>query len=108
MVVTTIVGMVAGIIDKPVAIIGGIPSLEPTFGVAFSHIPDVFNYDMLLVIFTFLFVSFFDASGTLIAVANQAGIMKDNKIPRVSQAPSGGCRCFSWSSNLCVMRVHML
>ena len=39
-----------------------------------------------MVIFTFLFVSFFDASGTLIAVANQAGIMKNNKIPRVSQA----------------------
>lgn len=86
MVVTTLVGMVAGVIEKPEAIVGSIPSLQPTWGVAIQHFQDVFNPDMLIVIFTFLFVSFFDASGTLIAVANQAGIMKDNKIPRVSQA----------------------
>ena len=86
MVVTTIIGMIAGIIDKPTNIVGSIPSLEPTLGVALTNFHAVFNPDMLIVIFTFLFVSFFDASGTLIAVANQAGIMKNNKIPRVSQA----------------------
>lgn len=86
MVVTTIVGMVAGVIDKPASIIGSIPSLSPTLGVAITNFQDVFNPNMLIVVFTFLFVSFFDASGTLIAVANQAGIMKNNKIPRVSKA----------------------
>lgn len=86
MVVTTIVGIVAGVIDKPTSIIGSIPSLGPTFGVAITNFQDVFNPNMLIVVFTFLFVSFFDASGTLIAVANQAGIMKNNKIPRVSKA----------------------
>jgi AGZA family xanthine/uracil permease-like MFS transporter len=86
MVATTVIGILVGIIDKPTAIIGAIPSLGPTFGVAINHITDVFNMDMVMVVFTFLFVSFFDASGTLIAVANQAGIMKNNKIPRISRA----------------------
>ena len=30
---------------------------------------------------TFLFVSFFDTAGTLVAVAQQAGLMKDNVLP---------------------------
>lgn len=86
MVITTVIGIAVGIIEKPTAIVGSIPSLQPTLGVAISHLNSVLNVEMLVVVFTFLFVSFFDASGTLIAVANQAGIMKNNKIPRVSQA----------------------
>ena len=30
---------------------------------------------------TFLFVSFFDTAGTLVAVSQQAGLMKDNVLP---------------------------
>lgn len=86
MVITTIIGMIAGIISVPHAIIGQIPSLAPTFGLAFQHIDQIFTWKLLIVIFTFLFVSFFDTAGTLIAIATQAGLIKDNKIPNVGRA----------------------
>ena len=41
---------------------------------------------MLGIILTFLFVDFFDNAGTLVAVANQAGFVKDNKLPRAGRA----------------------
>ena len=41
---------------------------------------------MLGIILTFLFVDFFDNAGTLVAVANQAGMMKDNKLPSAGRA----------------------
>lgn len=41
---------------------------------------------MLIVILTFLFVGFFDTAGTLVAVATQAGLMKENKLPRAGRA----------------------
>ena len=85
-VITTIIGMLIGIIDLPTSIVGSVPSLEPTFGVVFNHLGDVFTIDVITVIFTFLFVAFFDTAGTLIAVASQAGLMKDNKIPNVGNA----------------------
>ncbi|HNV87123.1 MAG TPA: NCS2 family permease [Candidatus Omnitrophota bacterium] len=37
-------------------------------------------------IIVFLFMDFFDTTGTLIAVAKQAGIMKNNEMPRAKQA----------------------
>lgn len=86
MVVTTIIGMIAGLIEVPASMIGSIPSLEPTFGVVFSHLNSIFSPELLAVIFTFLFVAFFDTAGALIAVASQAGLMKDNKIPNAGRA----------------------
>jgi AGZA family xanthine/uracil permease-like MFS transporter len=41
---------------------------------------------MVGIILTFLFVDFFDNAGTLVAVANQAGLMKDNKLPNAGRA----------------------
>ncbi|MBM7647650.1 AGZA family xanthine/uracil permease-like MFS transporter [Bacillus ectoiniformans] len=86
MVLSTIAGMIAGIIDQPKQIVGAIPSLEPTFGVVFDHIGQVFTPEMLAVIFTFLFVAFFDTAGALIAIASQAGLMKNNQIPNAGRA----------------------
>ncbi|MBM7705069.1 solute carrier family 23 protein [Metabacillus iocasae] len=86
MVITAIVGMVVGLIDVPKAVVAPIPSLEPTFGVAIQHFGDIFTIQMLVVILTFLFVDFFDTAGTLVAVANQAGLIKDNKLPRAGKA----------------------
>src|SRR5699024_12782581 len=34
----------------------------------------------------FLLVTFFDTAGTLVGLAQQAGFMKDNKMPRVGKA----------------------
>jgi AGZA family xanthine/uracil permease-like MFS transporter len=86
MVLSTILGIAFGIIDTPKAIVGKIPSLEPTFGVVFSHLGDIFSPQVLVVIFTFLFVAFFDTAGALIAIASQAGLMKNNEIPNAGKA----------------------
>ncbi|MBN8193081.1 NCS2 family permease [Bacillus sp. NTK074B] len=86
MVATTVIGMIVGKIDVPHSVIGKVPSLEPTFGVVFTHLGDIFTFEILAVIFTFLFVAFFDTAGALIAVASQAGIMKNNQIPNAGRA----------------------
>jgi len=69
-------------------VVDTVPSLAPTFGAAFQSFSDSSFYttSMLGIILTFLFVDFFDNAGTLVAVANQAGIMKDNKLPRAGRA----------------------
>ncbi|MBS4175068.1 NCS2 family permease [Bacillus sp. FJAT-49736] len=86
MVLSTILGIAFGIIHPPQAIIGKIPSLKPTFGVVFENLDDIFSPKVLAVIFTFLFVAFFDTAGALIAIASQAGLMKNNQIPNAGKA----------------------
>lgn len=87
MVITSIAGIVTGVISTPEKIIGAVPSLAPTFGQAFSiDFSSVFTVQMLIIVLTFLFVDFFDTAGTLYAVANQAGYVKDNKLPRAGRA----------------------
>ncbi|MBA1394927.1 NCS2 family permease, partial [Lactobacillus sp. XV13L] len=41
---------------------------------------------MWAVVLIFLLVAFFDTAGTLIGLAQQAGIMKNNKMPRIGRA----------------------
>ncbi|MGP4076009.1 NCS2 family permease [Halobacillus sp. K22] len=89
MVLTSIAGMVTGLIAPPTAVndvVGAAPSVAPTFGAAFTHFGEIFTIEMLVVILTFLFVDFFDTAGTLVAVATQAGFMKNNKLPRAGRA----------------------
>ena len=84
MIITAIVGMIFNLVAIPSAIVGSAPSIAPTFGAAFdafANPADLFNGNMLIVILTFLFVSFFDTAGTLVAVSQQAGLMKDNVLP---------------------------
>lgn len=88
MIITVIVGMIFGLIDTPHKVVDAVPSIKPTFGAVFSSFGDSSFYttSMLGIILTFLFVDFFDNAGTLVAVANQAGLMKDNKLPRAGKA----------------------
>lgn len=89
MILTSIVGMIFGLVPKISGlgdVVGAVPSLAPTFGQAFVHFGDIFTIQMLVVILTFLFVDFFDTAGTLVAVANQAGLMKNGKLPRAGRA----------------------
>ncbi|MDF1509444.1 NCS2 family permease [Robertmurraya sp. DFI.2.37] len=88
MVITAIVGMLFGLIDRPDKIVDSIPDISPTFGAAIGAFGDssFFTTQMLVVVLTFLFVDFFDTAGTLVGVANQAGLMKDNKLPRAGKA----------------------
>ncbi|MFJ5717447.1 NCS2 family permease [Neobacillus sp. NPDC093127] len=88
MILTVIAGMIFGEIKVPHQVVGQVPSIAPTFGAAFSSFGDSSFYTtaMLGIILTFLFVDFFDNAGTLVAVASQAGLMKDNKLPRAGRA----------------------
>lgn len=89
MIITAVAGILFNLIDPPSGlggIVGEVPSVAPTFGQAFVHFGDIFTIEMLVVILTFLFVDFFDTAGTLVAVATQAGLMKDNKLPRAGKA----------------------
>ncbi|KRL54106.1 NCS2 family permease [Lacticaseibacillus manihotivorans] len=86
MVLTTILGLITGLIHAPSAIVSAAPSLKPTFLVALKHIGDINSVQMWVVVLTFLLVTFFDTAGTLVGLATQAGFMKDNKMPRVGKA----------------------
>lgn len=87
--ITAIAGVVFGLSETPERIVSAIPSLEPTFGVLFENFFDhIFTPEMAVVIFTLLFVDFFDTAGTLVAVTKQAGLLKDGKLPRAGRALS--------------------
>ncbi|MBN2610438.1 MAG: NCS2 family permease [Bacteroidales bacterium] len=61
------------------------PSPEPIFfQFKFSHL---FTIDMLVVLFTFLFIDLFDTVGTLVGVCSKAGMLDEKgNIPRAKQA----------------------
>ncbi|MDF7668619.1 NCS2 family permease [Lactobacillus sp. ESL0703] len=86
MVLAAIFGVVTGQISLPTKIISMAPSIAPTFGQAVFHVKDINSLQMWVVVLTFLLVTFFDTAGTLIGLAQQAGFMKDNKMPRVGKA----------------------
>ncbi|MGS2809008.1 NCS2 family permease [Nocardia sp. MW-W600-9] len=86
-VATTVLGMVTGLVAVPDGIAEMPKGLDETFGQAIIHLPDAFTGQMIVVVLTMLFVDFFDASGTLIGVANQAGLLnKDGTLPRARSA----------------------
>ncbi|MBM7700556.1 NCS2 family permease [Kurthia huakuii] len=90
-VITAIVGMVTGVVKTPDAIVSAVPSVSSTFGVALDPIINDFgsllNTQFLIVVLTFLFVDFFDTAGTLMAVADKAGLIrKDGTMPRAGRA----------------------
>ncbi len=79
---TAVVGVLVGFIAAPEAVFGSVPSLAPTFGVAFGALPDLLSLDLALVVFAMLFVDFFDTAGTLIAVTKQADLLgPDGELP---------------------------
>ncbi|MFR9751755.1 NCS2 family permease [Nocardia sp. 004] len=86
-VLTTIVGIISGLVDLPDGVVDAPRGLEQTFGQAITHLPDAFTGQMIVVVLTMLFVDFFDTSGTLIGVSNQAGLLDENgKLPRAGRA----------------------
>jgi len=60
------------------------PSLAPTF--LKMDLVRALSPAMLPFVFVFLFMLTFDAIGTLIGVCEQAGFMRDHKLPRAQQA----------------------
>lgn len=81
---TTIIGIPMGVTQFN-GVISTPPSIEPIF---FKFQWDqVLTQDMLIIVFTFLFVDLFDTIGTIIGVTTRAGMFdKDGKIPGLKKA----------------------
>jgi len=70
------------------AVAGGVVSTPPSMAPTFLKIDLVhaLSWSMIPFILIFLFMDLFDTLGTLIGVSEQAGLVKDNKLPRARQA----------------------
>ncbi|MGO2889711.1 MAG: NCS2 family permease [Leuconostoc mesenteroides] len=86
MILTSLAGILTGLIKLPSAIISPAPSLVPTFGAGVMHVGDINSLQLVTVVITFLIVTFFDTAGTMIGLATQAGFMKNNEMPRAGRA----------------------
>ncbi|MDE3153749.1 MAG: NCS2 family permease [Acidobacteriota bacterium] len=64
--------------------VGRPPSILPTLGRL--DIAGAFAPGMVTVIFVFFLLALFDTVGTLVAVGEQAGLMRDGSLPRARQA----------------------
>ncbi len=86
--ITTVIGIPLGVTPLPEGIIDAPPSLSPTAFQAFDvDLTELLSFDMLIVLFTFLFVDLFDTAGTLVGVASKANYLDDQgKLPRAKQA----------------------
>lgn len=83
-IITTLIGIPMGITN-----FGGIfstpPSIEPIFWQFEWH--NIFTKNMVIVVFTLLFMDMFDTIGTIVGVATKTGMIdKNGKIPRLKQA----------------------
>lgn len=82
--VTTVVGIPMGITDY-----AGIVSMPHSISDIFMKFEwsNIFSVDMLVVVFTFLFIDMFDTIGTLVGVCAKANMVDSNgRIPRIRQA----------------------
>ena len=66
----------------------GIASRPPSIGPTLLQLDlvGVFQPDMVAVVFVFFFLALFDSVGTLVGVAEQAGLMRDGTLPRARGA----------------------
>ena len=82
--VTTLIGIPMGLTDY-----NGIVSMPHSISDIFCKFEwtNVFTLDMVVVVFTFLFIDMFDTIGTLVGVCTKANIIgPDGRIPRVKEA----------------------
>jgi adenine/guanine/hypoxanthine permease len=80
---STLAGLAAGLVRYQ-GIVSAPPSLAPTF--LELDLIGALSPSMLPVIFVFFFLALFDSVGTLVGVANQAGLMHGGTLPRARQA----------------------
>ena len=80
---TTLIGIPLGV-TKISGMFSTPPSIEPIFmQFEWEHI---FTKEMVIIVFTLLFVDLFDCIGTVIGVTTRAGMVKeDGKIPRLKE-----------------------
>jgi adenine/guanine/hypoxanthine permease len=71
-------------ISSVASLLSAPPSIKPTFFK--MDLVGALSWPMLPFILVFLFMVLFDTLGTLIGVAEQAGFIKDNRLPRAHKA----------------------
>lgn len=82
----TIFAVILGLVQVPE---GSLVSLPPDISPVFLKFEwaNMFTFDMVIVVFTFLFVNLFDTIGTLLGVASKIGITdKDGNFPQIKKA----------------------
>ena len=79
---TTLLGILRGISHWPTAVLS-MPHASATF--LQLDLKGAVHLGLLEILFAFLFVDLFDNVGTLVGVCEQAGFIKDGKIPRVGR-----------------------
>lgn len=88
-VLISIIGMALKLVDLPGGIMSfDIPSLKPVFLQAFSvDKSEIFSLNMVIVVFTLLFVDLFDTVGCLVGVAEKGNLLDENgNIPKAKEA----------------------
>lgn len=85
-VVATACAALFGLVRLPEGSIFSLPpDISPIF-LQFSF-DKIFSLDMLIIVFTFLFVNLFDTIGTLLGVASKAGLIdKNGNFPQIKKA----------------------
>lgn len=86
-VASTLIGIPLGVTHLPEGI--KLVSLPPSIDSVFFQFDfsKVFTVDMVVVLFTFLFVDMFDTVGTLVGVSSKAGMLDEKgNVPRAKQA----------------------
>jgi len=87
MIVTGIIAYFTGQLSFDKGIMS-LPSLPEGLIVSnpITALTDVVQHGLYAVVFSFILVTIFDTTGTMIGVANQAGLMKGDKLPRARKA----------------------
>jgi AGZA family xanthine/uracil permease-like MFS transporter len=80
---SALVGLVSGLLQYQ-GLVSKPPSLAPVF--LRLDIAGALDPGLATVVFVFLILALFDTAGTLIGVSQQAGFLKDGKLPRARQA----------------------
>ncbi len=83
MIASTLVGFPLGLVRFH-GVVSAVPSLAPTF--LQLDLAGAFAPRMATAILVFFFLALFDSVGTLVAIGQQAGLMRDGTLPRARQA----------------------
>ncbi|CUQ09401.1 guanine permease [Clostridium baratii] len=85
MMITAIIGIPFGITPMPTGFMSAPPSISGVLLDFEWH--NIFSMDMVIVLFTLLFMDLFDTIGTLVGVATKAKMLDENgKVPNIKKA----------------------
>ncbi|NMB14284.1 MAG: NCS2 family permease [Gallicola sp.] len=73
----SVIGIFFGVTRLPEAVVSLPPSMEPTM-FRFESIENILSVEMVISVFTFLFVVIFDTIGTLAGLASKADLLDEN------------------------------